>query len=420
MKANSVQNMNIRELKIGMRLKADVHGSNQRLLATAETILDEKLLRVFNIWGVTEASVHDAGNIAPGEDIGSAVDPELLAQCWQKVNDMVNALPDDSEFGKELLRLGPLWQCRAIQTLGHHKADPFALQGLKGSSAKAVREAPLSLQGFLSSSQRLSALPKVYTQVREALADPRCSSNRIADIVGKDVGMSARLLKLVNSPFYGQASKVDTILRGVTVLGFKELGQLVLVGSVSTMFPSVSPEILSPRLFWEHCAACGVIARLLAAHKPGMNSERLFVAGLLHDIGRMFMLNVMPDQLAFVIDQGSRESLFLRQAEEETFGYCHDDVGADILQRWQLPATLVDIIRHHHQPGKAEDVVSAALLCVADSMTTTVGYGTSGNLCLSPSAAHAWDMLGLPLSVLDTVMMQAERQISEIFQIFFG
>lgn len=412
--------VNIRELKPGMRLKAEVYGSNRRLLASAGTVLDEKLLRIFNIWGVTAAEVFAPGSEEPDKEALSGLDAELLAQSREWVLQAVGPLAGSSEFGAELVRLGPLWHGRTFAARSRQQADRPTAKHPAAAAPGLLQSPPPSLHALLGCGQRLAALPKVYVQVKEALEDPRCSSNRLADIVSKDVGMSARLLQLVNSPQYGQSSKVDTIMRGITVLGFKELGQLVLASSVSTMFRSLRSDVLDPHYFWKHCAACGIITRLLAAHTPGVNGDRLFVAGLLHDVGRMFMLSVMPEHLSWAMDRAAEEALLLRQAESEAFGYDHAEVGAEILQRWQLPDSLVDLVRHHHAPDRSGDALGASVLAVAEALTTLSGYGSSGNARLAASVDDAWQRLNLPLSVLDSVMMQAERQVDEIMHIFFG
>ncbi|TNF36982.1 MAG: HDOD domain-containing protein, partial [Gammaproteobacteria bacterium] len=142
---------------------------------------------------------------------------------------------------------------------------------------------------LLRNTPKLASLPTVYNKLNEAVDSPTSSSQDIADIIMEDSALAARLLKLSNSAFFGFPSRIDTISQAVTVIGMRELRDLVLATSVVSMFKDIPTNLVSPESFIEHSIATGVAARVMATHRRESNVERFFVAGLLHDIGRLVL-----------------------------------------------------------------------------------------------------------------------------------
>ncbi|MFP5238617.1 MAG: HDOD domain-containing protein, partial [Acidobacteriota bacterium] len=148
---------------------------------------------------------------------------------------------------------------------------------------------------------KLATLPQVVIQTLEALKNPNVSYGYVASIIGKDTALSAKLLKLVNSALYSFPEPVETIDRAVTVVGASRLTSLALGVSMINYFADIPHDVLDMRSFWKHCLSCGVLARLLAVTAGHPNEERCFVAGLLHDVGRLIMLKNHPALVAQAI-----------------------------------------------------------------------------------------------------------------------
>ena len=127
----------------------------------------------------------------------------------------------------------------------------------------------------------IPSLPMIFTRIDEAVNNPRSSLADIGRIISEDSSLTARLLKIVNSAFYSFPSKIETISRAVTVVGTQQLRDLALATSVMKLFQGIPPDLINMEAFWKHSIACGVAARVLAAHKREANIERFFVAGIL-------------------------------------------------------------------------------------------------------------------------------------------
>jgi len=266
------------------------------------TELDGKHLRILNVWGVSEVEIAGSEGEQDGPPKDARTDPEVLAACDRFVRNIFGRDDTGGEFAAELFRLTVGWFAAKL-TAG--ESLPPLLTGLP--PGPSPEKPPPSLEKMLVKSGKMIACPDVYLRINEALKNPNCSVAHLADIVGKDIGLSAKLLQLVNSPIYGYSMKVDSLLRGITILGFKELSQLVLGLSVFNQFLGIRADLLNVREFLKHGLSCGILARILASHRPDLPEERFFIAGLLHDIGRMTMLTVSPAHLAAAMAKSAAE-----------------------------------------------------------------------------------------------------------------
>ena len=239
----------------------------------------------------------------------------------------------------------------------------------------------------------------------------------IAKIIREDPGLTARLLRLVNSAFYNFPSKVETISQAVTIVGTQQLGALALATSVMNMFKGIPEDLVSMDSFWRHSIGCGLAARVLATYRREANAERFFVAGMLHDIGRLLMYTKTIDQSreALLLSKNNQDLLYA--AELEVFGFTHAVVGGVMLQAWKLPNSLEEVVMYHHNPKAAlKFPVETAIVHVADIIAHAMQLGSSGEVYVPPLDEEAWDSLGLPPSILSTSLDQVERQFQDAVQ----
>ncbi|MGE3550531.1 MAG: HDOD domain-containing protein, partial [Geobacter sp.] len=153
------------------------------------------------------------------------------------------------------------------------------------------------------------SLPLFYERLNEAINHPRTSIDDIAKIITEDQGLTARLLRLANSPLFGWFGKVDSINKAVTIIGTQQLRDLALAASVMGVFTGIPPELMSMTSFWRHSVACGIIARTLATWRREPNVERFFVAGILHDIGQLMMATTIPPVVMELMQQSRSTKL---------------------------------------------------------------------------------------------------------------
>lgn len=405
----------IDDIKPGMVLESDLYGSNGRFLMPAGTVVDDKHIRVFKIWGVTEIGIKGDG--AAGERGGSGgPDPEALKKSEELVERVFVLTDPENPAIQEFRKLSVLRGARLIRD-GEPLPDltpPEEVEILKGKSE------PPSIQSILDRQTRLSSNPDIYMRIVEVLDNPRSTAAYIAEVVGKDTGVSARLLKLVNSPFYGFPTRIDSLTRAVALIGAKELTTLALGISIVNHFNGIPTKCVDMRSFWLHSVACGVLARLFANHKIGLNEERFFVAGLLHDVAKLIMYIEMPEHMRSACCAARKESLCQFEAEGRIIGYDHARLAESLLGEWKLPSPLQRMIRYHHSPRRTAGGLDSAILHISDAMAIAMMYGSSGQTLVPPLAQGAWEGLELGVGVIDAVAKQADRQICEITKVFLG
>lgn len=197
----------------------------------------------------------------------------------------------------------------------------------------------------------LSSPPEVYSRITSLLDNPVSSLQDFADVLQEDPGLTARLLRIVNSAFYGFPSQISTVSRAITLVGTRELRDLALATSVLEMFQGIPNELVSMQSFWEESLRCAVFAKVIAArHEHGNAIESIFIAGLLHEVGHLLMYRKIPEL--------ARESILLQRqkacsahiAEREVMGFDYAAVGATLLRKWKLPDSLCDPVENHVDP----------------------------------------------------------------------
>lgn len=260
----------------------------------------------------------------------------------------------------------------------------------------------------------LVSLPEVIMRTVDLINDPDTSAAEIGQVISEDPGLTARLLKIVNSPFYGFPSRIDTVSRAITVIGTLELLDLILATSVVKAFRGVPTDLVDMDRFWEHSLYTGLVARILAGRMRAPNTERYFIAGLLHDIGSLAMYRQIPQQAAQVLQRARDDNMPLHQIERELLGFDHGEVGAELMSAWRLPEGLVVPIRFHHLPLAAEQHrLETAVVHLADAIACAIHTTVSDTVRIPPMESLAWDLTGLPLDIMESVIADADAQIED-------
>ncbi|HUI63365.1 MAG TPA: HDOD domain-containing protein [Bacteroidota bacterium] len=269
------------------------------------------------------------------------------------------------------------------------------------------------LRGYVE----ISSLPKIHARLEEAINNPRKSMSDIARIIREDAGLSARLLRIVNSVFYSFPSKVETITHAVTIVGTQQLGALALATSVIDLFKGIPREFVTMDSFWRHSVGCGLAARTLATFRREQNVERFFVAGMMHDIGRLVIFTKAPDMSRETILRCTQEKLMLYDAEREVVGYTHAVIGSSLMEMWKLPISLEEVVRCHHNPETAVHYpVEAAIIHLADIIAHVMQLGSSGEHYVPPLNRAAWNLLGFPEGILSATMTSVEHQYDDAIE----
>lgn len=270
----------------------------------------------------------------------------------------------------------------------------------------------VDLKALIFNAPNMSSLPTVYTKLNEAVDSPTSSSQDIADIIMEDSGLAARLLKLANSAYFGFPSRIETISQAVTVIGMKELRDLVLATSVVGMFKDIPEKIVSPASFIEHSIATGVAARVIAAARRENNVERFFVAGLLHDIGRLLLFINYPDQCAGILAKVAKTAVSLIELEKQQFGFSHADVARTLLTYWQLPPRLVQIAAYYYRPSFCKDYkLDATYVHAGEIFAKALGYGSDGDPFMTRIDDRTWGLMELEPGSIHNLFKEIELQL---------
>jgi HD-like signal output (HDOD) protein len=390
-------------LKEGMILADDVKDMKGKLLLAKGQELEARHIRIFKIWGVTEVNV--VGNVGNEENPEPDVSPERIEKIKEKTKPFFCHVDPDHPAIKEIFRLSVLFRSRnGVSEL--HKDIPAKQSGIPGDYPKLdVR------QKILNTEIKLPEIPSIVFELNEVIVDPLASTDNIAQVVNKSPSLTALLLRIVNSPFYGFPSKIESISRAVTIIGTREISSLALGISMITNFQGIPKEILDMYSFLRHGLACGIMSRLLAAHKHMPQTEQLFVSGLLHDIGRLIVYKYFPGQAKNLLRVCRASNGLLYEAEDIYLGCRHTDIGKYLLREWRLPPALESNIFYHHNPSNAPDPISAAIVHLADIIVNGLGMGSSGEIFVPPLDCEAWDRLGLSTSSFQVAIGQAIHQM---------
>ncbi len=217
-------------------------------------------------------------------------------------------------------------------------------------------------QEYLIDVANLITLPDIYIAVKEATEDPDVSMGELADIVSFDPAISSRLLKVANSSFYGQVSKIDTIRRAVSILGSNTVHDTVLSASVSQAFRSLSSVNYDVAAFWQNSVMQAVVAKSCAIQLKIPEPDRLFTLGLLSNIGHMVMSIRAPKLMRKVLSQHQKTDYPLYLFERSTFGFESGELGADLLESWSIPKSIVSGVRYQNCPEMADEYKQEAAI----------------------------------------------------------
>ena len=393
---------------MALAAEAESPDGNHRL--AVGTILSEADIRLLRVWHVREIEV-DAANTE------NHAKPEASRDARQAVLARFAHLPEDE----------PLVAALRAQALARAAAyvPPKACH-----PARRKPEAPIGVpapEKILTGDPVLVSLPQVFMRIREVLSDPSSTIEEAAAVIGKDPSLTAKLLKLVNSAFYARTlrvsgslpqTSVDTPTRAVMLLGLNQLSTLAMGVSVLPLFRDIPADCVDLRQYWQHSVGVGLVAKILAARLGDPSPERYFVAGLLHDIGRLVLYKRIPDTSAEGLARAVESNRLLVEVERETLGFDHAQLGGMLLRKWRFPESLEQAVWRHHDPMTADVPQEAAIINVADMVAVACLAGGSGERLVPRFIPEAWRFAALSPSDLPDIVATAESHLDVVCAMF--
>jgi len=287
--------------------------------------------------------------------------------------------------------------------------DPESLKALVNQTSE-LREllTDATLKGLVAGMKSLPSLPSLFLEIVDALKTEEVSIQQVARIIAKDVGMTAKILQLVNSAFFGLRRRVDDLSRAISLLGFDTIKSLVLSLHVFSQCEQTTLRKYALHTLWDHSFATGACARLIARlEKQAQDTiDAAMTAGMLHDCGKLALATNLPELYGQAVTLAQNQNLPAWEAERATFGATHAEVGAYLLGIWGLPNTIVEALAFHHCPSHSTEKTLRPLTVVhvADALT----HEQQAAACESPQASIDLDYL-TTLGLVDRLPLWREQ-----------
>lgn len=408
----------IEDVTDGMIVTTDVSAPDGGCLVSQGRSLSQADIRTMRAFGVQAV---DIVSDEPEPDTTLEQLERAEAACRVLLEPRFAALDRTAPFGEALWKLAVTRAARqalAAPSLPEVSPDEPDMVSLPPEQS-LFDTARFSPKGLVSGKVELATLPEVHVRLLQALAAPNSTARGIADVLRHDPSLTAKLLRLVNSPLYAPVSPIETIHRAVTVVGQKELTTLVFGLAACSAFADIPPELCDMRAFWHEAAACGAYAATLAEACPGTTADRAFVGGLLHDIGKLVILQKIPAAEGRALLLAKIERIPLHEAERAVLGFDNTAVSRALLSRWHFPGSLITMVADHHQPSDRPEARETAIIHVADILAAALAGPLRSGPQVPPVDDAAWRSLGLPETMLAEVAATGDARIDDIEAVFF-
>lgn len=262
--------------------------------------------------------------------------------------------------------------------------------------------------------QDIPTLPTVVNQILLATQSPSTNASDVGNMISEDIALTGKVLKLVNSSFYGFPQQIKTITYAIVILGFNKVKNIVLSASV---FDAIDRKTKDKRFdiveFWKHALGTAIASRVAARNLTSMEIEEAFIAGLIHDIGKVILSNYLTEECVSVLDEIEKKDILFMEAEDEVIGFGHDRIGLWLMDKWKLPQPFQEAVLCHHTPLKARgNKEYTYVVHVGDIVARSLDIGNGGDQKIPAMEKKVWKELGFSLKIMDRVMEETMNELS--------
>lgn len=390
--------LNIEDLCVGMIVENDIRNQAGAIMLKAGQPLTERHIDLLETWGISDLEIVEEKKKINIEEVPLHTKEKLdyifqVNGCKQPVMKMFF----DLRLEKEAAAGWPEMKIECLPEVERPNVDFKAINW---------------------NEDIFPEIPEIVGKLQKVMADERSTSRDIACVIERSPSLTTKLLRLANSPFYGFYSKVETVSRAITVIGTKEVGEIVIGLSVFENFKNIKIEKIDIKNFFQHCLYCGVLSRVIAMNKRLENAERFFIYGLIHKVGRLLIFSHFSELAQYLIAETYNKDKLLTQVEQN-MGIDHAKLMGELAQKWSFSPTLIDNISHYLQPGLAQSPIEASIIHLADVITHALGIGESGDIKVPPLSSLAMSVLSFDENILSVIMEQASHQFEPLMKVFF-
>ncbi len=266
----------------------------------------------------------------------------------------------------------------------------------------------LSLERIVDRVDELPSLPHVVVRVMELTEDPDSTAFDINEVISQDQNITAQVLRMANSLYYGYSRRIATVTDAVIMIGYNAVRSLVLAASVSKILnKELDGYVMAEGQLWFHSQCAAVFARLLAKKSRFRSIELAYTATLLHDIGKLVLNSYVNEAYQEVITAVNEDKITFNEAEKSILGFSHAEVGGKVAEKWNLPAELVEAISFHHDPLRAElNPRLTSIVHVSDAVTLQMGLGLGVDGLFYPLSKEAIELLEITEDDLEELMAE--------------
>lgn len=260
----------------------------------------------------------------------------------------------------------------------------------------------------------LPTLPSVYLRINQLLQSPDSNVSAIARIIESDQAICSKVLRLVNSSFFGFSRRVTQVSHAVVLLGFNAIRNAVLSISVFESFKTSDSTNFDRRDFWRHSIATGLIARCLARQLGIEQVEEAFAGGILHDLGKLVLDKHLPAEFAQILSIARDQNCPVIEAERVILGTDHAEIGEYLMEQWQLPHVLVEMVALHHTPSiLRSNPTLVSLVHIGDVLARQMGIGNAGDFLVPDVDPYVFEELGLTPDTLLDLQEVIEKEVEQ-------
>jgi HD-like signal output (HDOD) protein len=276
----------------------------------------------------------------------------------------------------------------------------------------------VAIEHIFKDPDAIPSLPANFNKIVEAINDPDADMHEIGDLISSDMGLTTKILRLVNSSYFGLSTQVATISHALSIIGLSPLSTLVLASEIMSKFKDIPENFVTTESFWSHNIASGIAARQICKLKKFGNEELLYISGMMHDIGSLIIYREYPEEAKRALTQCNEWGINLTNSERSALGYDHAQVGSALMERWNLPVIIQETTLYHHRPLNAPTFIrEASIVHLADYIVQSNQLGSSGEAQGFKLDRRVLKYLEMPMKIIPWVSEKTKESFAEVYKI---